>query len=93
MVLQGQPCGRVGRRRNYGSPLRKRRAFFFALVNLESGVKQATVEDDNGRPVVTGISGPTDLGTYDFHASVPLQEDISYGVTAAILALIETSGL
>lgn len=28
MVLQGQPCGRVGRRRNYGAPFRKKRGFF-----------------------------------------------------------------
>lgn len=64
-----------------------------AAFRAVDGVREAIIEDENGRPVVTGISGPTDLGTYDFYASVPLQEDISYGVGAAILALVETSGL
>ncbi len=64
-----------------------------AALRAVAGVKEAIVEDEDGRPVVTGISGPTDLGNYDFYASVPLQEDISYGVGAAILSLVETSGL
>ncbi len=64
-----------------------------AALRAVDGVKEAIVDDENGRPVVTGISGPTDLGTYDFYAAVPLEEDLSYGVGAAILALVETSGL
>ena len=64
-----------------------------AAFRAVDGVKEAIVDDENGRPVVTGISGPTDLGTYDFYAAVPLEEDLSYGVGAAILALVETSGL
>ena len=39
MVLQGQPCGRVGRRRNYESPPRKRRAFFFEPKDAKPGAK------------------------------------------------------
>lgn len=64
-----------------------------AALRAVDGVKGAILEDENNRPVVTGISGPTDIGTYDYYASIPLQEDVSYGVGAAILALVETSGL
>jgi unsaturated rhamnogalacturonyl hydrolase len=78
------------------------RAYRYGLVGEEEldaarraldGIRAAIVEDDQGRPVVTGISGPTDVGTYESYAEVPLQEDISYGVGATILALVEMSGL
>ncbi len=49
--------------------------------------------DAQGRPYVTDISGPTDVSTFEEYAAVPLEEDLSYGVGAAILALVETSGL
>ncbi len=51
------------------------------------------VLDDQDRPVVTGISGPTTVGTFEDYADVSLVEDLSYGVGGVILALIETSGL
>lgn len=56
------------------------------------GVKSMIVRDDQDRPVVTGISGPTTVGELKDYAAVDLGEDISYGVGAVILALIETSG-
>lgn len=57
-----------------------------------AGVKGRIVERD-GRPVVTGTSGPTTADLAETYAKVPLVDDISYGVGAAILALVETSGL
>ena len=49
--------------------------------------------DGDDRPFVTGISGPTTVGTFDDYANVPLEDDLTYGVGGVILALIETSGL
>jgi unsaturated rhamnogalacturonyl hydrolase len=57
------------------------------------GLKQQIRIDAQGRPIVTGISKGTDPGTLEQYAAVQLGEDIHYGVGAAILALIETSGL
>jgi unsaturated rhamnogalacturonyl hydrolase len=57
------------------------------------GVRGAIVDDGDGRPVVTGISGPTGVGEFEDYASISVQDDVSYGVGAAILALVETSGL
>ena len=48
--------------------------------------------DDDG-PVVTGVSLATDPWSFEEYASVPLGDDVNYGVGAVILALIETSGL
>ncbi|HEU4410293.1 MAG TPA: glycoside hydrolase family 88 protein [Polyangiaceae bacterium] len=56
-------------------------------------VRAAVVRGDPAGPVVTKVSGPTDVGTYASYSSVPLVDDISYGTGAAILALIESSGL
>ncbi|MCA9610704.1 MAG: glycoside hydrolase family 88 protein, partial [Myxococcales bacterium] len=49
--------------------------------------------DGDGRPVVGGISGPTSVGTYDYYASVAVEDDLPYGLGAVILALTEVSGL
>lgn len=57
------------------------------------GVLGRITRDGQGRPVVTGISGPTTAGFNEQYAKVPLVDDISYGVGAVILALVETSGL
>jgi len=57
------------------------------------GVRSKIVNDAEGRPVVTGISGPTTAGSFKKYAAVPLQDDVHYGVGAVILALIEVSGL
>lgn len=57
------------------------------------GVRSTIVEDDSGMPVVTGISVPTSVGDFDYYAGLPVDDDISYGVGAVLLALIETSGL
>lgn len=58
-----------------------------------AGMKQQIRIDAQGRPIVTGTSKGTDPGTLEQYAAVQLGEDIHYGVGAAILALIETSGL
>jgi unsaturated rhamnogalacturonyl hydrolase len=58
-----------------------------------AGVKTKITRDETGRPIVTDISGPTTVGQLKDYAAVPLQDDLSYGVGAVILALVETSGL
>lgn len=58
-----------------------------------AAVRENVVEDANGDPVVTAISGPTMPGGMMDYAKVPLEQDKGYGVGAVILALLETSGL
>lgn len=57
------------------------------------GVRGRVLPDGEGRPVVTEISDGTTAGPYQLYASVPLRDDLNYGVGTVILALIETSGL
>jgi unsaturated rhamnogalacturonyl hydrolase len=57
------------------------------------GVHSKITPDDQNRPVVRDISGPTTVGTAMYYAGIKVNDDISYGVGATILALIETSGL
>jgi len=64
-----------------------------AAKRAVEGIKETIRTDEDGRPVVTGISLATDPGPFEFYAEVDVDEDIHYGVGAAILALIETSGL
>lgn len=63
-----------------------------ALLALE-GVKERIEPDEEGRPVVTGISLGTDPTTFEGYAEVEQRDDVHYGVGAVILALVETSGL
>jgi unsaturated rhamnogalacturonyl hydrolase len=56
------------------------------------GVQQMIRIDDDG-PVVTGVSLATDPWSLEEYLSVPVADDVNYGVGAVILALIETSGL
>jgi unsaturated rhamnogalacturonyl hydrolase len=58
-----------------------------------AGITTKVVPDAQGRPRVTGISGPTDVGRFQTYASVPLVDDLHFGVGAVILALVEASGL
>jgi unsaturated rhamnogalacturonyl hydrolase len=64
-----------------------------AAKRAVAGVRTFIVDDEEGKPVVTGISGGTDPTTFEGYVSVPLREDINFGVGAVILALVETSGL
>lgn len=64
-----------------------------AIDRAMAGVRSRIVEDSSGRPVVTGISGPTTAGGIEGYAEVELGDDVSYGVGAVVLALVETSGL
>ncbi len=64
-----------------------------AALRAVEGVRGRIEPDAQGRPVVTDISLGTDPTNFETYASVPLRDDINYGVGAAILALIETSGL
>ncbi|MGM0576020.1 MAG: glycoside hydrolase family 88/105 protein [Myxococcota bacterium] len=63
------------------------------VARAMGGVRSRIEEDEQGRPVVTGISGPTSVGDYDLYADVPLEDDVPFGVGVAILALVETSGM
>jgi unsaturated rhamnogalacturonyl hydrolase len=64
-----------------------------AAKRAVEAVKSKVVTDDRGRPYVTDISGPTEVGTFEEYANVALKDDLNYGVGAVILALIEISGL
>ncbi len=68
----------------------------FTLDLIEAaaeGVRERVVYDEENRPVVTGVSGPTNPGTLASYASVNTVDDVSYGVGAVLLALTEVSGL
>lgn len=64
-----------------------------AVRRAMAGVRERIVVGDEGQPVITGISGPTNVGTFDYYAGVKTGDDISYGVGATLLALVETAGL
>lgn len=63
------------------------------LARAVEGILSRITYDNDGRPVVTGISGPTTVGRFESYARVDLEDDLSYGVGASILALVEVSGL
>ena len=56
------------------------------------GVRSRILTVD-GVPVVTGVSGPTTVGTFAEYAAVETVDDVPFGVGAVLLALLETSGL
>ena len=57
------------------------------------GVRSRVLIGDDGIPVVTGVSGPTTVGTFAEYAAVETVDDVPFGVGAVLLALLETSGL
>jgi unsaturated rhamnogalacturonyl hydrolase len=57
------------------------------------GIKSRIKADEKGRPVITGISGPTGAGTFQNYANIGIEDDLPYGTGAVIMALVETSGL
>ena len=64
------------------------------ITRAMDGVRGRIARDDTSNaPIVTGTSGPTTAGTVAEYLKVPLADDISYGIGAVLLALIETSGL
>lgn len=63
------------------------------IARAMAAVEDRIETDEQGRPVVTGVSGPTTAGTFDMYALVPLEDDLGYGLGAVILALVETAGL
>ena len=64
-----------------------------AIAAAVEGLLTRVVEDPGGRPMVTGVSGPTSVGVYADYAGVGLEDDVPFGVGAMILALTEASGL
>jgi unsaturated rhamnogalacturonyl hydrolase len=57
------------------------------------GVLSRISEDGEGRPVVSGISGPTTADKLEVYLGIPVKDDLPFGIGAVILALVETSGL
>lgn len=64
-----------------------------AVAKAMHGVRSKIVNDDQGRPVVTGVSLGTSAGTFDYYKRVAVGDDINYGVGVVVLSLIETAGL
>lgn len=64
------------------------------VARAMDGVRSKIARDpDTVRPIVTGTSGPTTAGTVREYLRVAQSDDITYGIGAVLLALIETSGL
>lgn len=64
------------------------------IARAMDGVRGMVVRDNvSNAPVVSGTSGPTTAGTVAEYLRVPQADDISYGIGAVLLALMETSGL
>jgi unsaturated rhamnogalacturonyl hydrolase len=66
------------------------------LPSIEAAMRGVTariVVDPEGVPTVTGVSGPTSVGTFDYYATLATRDDVAYGIGAVLLALTETSGL
>jgi unsaturated rhamnogalacturonyl hydrolase len=64
------------------------------IVSLAlDGIRSRIGKDEEGRPLVTGISGPTSADKLEEYGKVLLADDLPYGVGAVIMALVETSGL
>ena len=63
------------------------------IAKAMDGVRSKIVKDEQGRPVVTGVSLGTSAGTFEYYKSVAVGDDIGYGVGVVILSLIETSGI
>lgn len=57
------------------------------------GIRATITTDDEGRPVVSNVSGPTEAGTFEYYAGLPVKDDLGYGVGTVLLALVETSGV
>jgi len=64
-----------------------------AVRRAGAGVVDRVRLDEQGRPVVTGTSGPTTAGGFEVYAAVRQEDDLPYGVGAVILLLLESSGL
>jgi unsaturated rhamnogalacturonyl hydrolase len=56
-------------------------------------IEQMMVRRDDDGPVVTQVSLATDPWSLEEYLTVPVGEDVNFGVGSVILALIETSGL
>ncbi len=64
-----------------------------AVESAVAGVCSMIATDARDRPVVTGISGPTMAGTFEYYRDIPVGDDLPFGLGAVLLMLVETSGL
>lgn len=58
-----------------------------------AGLRTRIIEDGSGRPVVSGTSLGTSVGDFEYYAGIEVDDDVPFGVGAAILLLVEASGL
>ena len=58
-----------------------------------AGIRDRVAYDPTGRPIVTGVSGPTTVTDFEGYADIEVEDDVPFGVGAVILALTEASGL
>lgn len=63
------------------------------VARAMDGVKASLTRDEKGQPVVSQVSVPTEAGTFEYYKSLPVADDLGYGVGAVLLALVETSGI
>jgi unsaturated rhamnogalacturonyl hydrolase len=63
------------------------------VESAAAGVRSMITTDAQDRPVVTGISGPTMAGSFEYYKEIPIVDDAPFGLGAVLLMLIETSGL
>ncbi len=67
--------------------------FLPVIARAVEGIRDTITVDDQGRPVVSNVSDPTEAGTFEYYAGLPVSDDLGYGVGTVVLALVETSGL
>lgn len=64
-----------------------------AIADAMDGVRSRVVTTKLGKPVITGVSGPTGVGSFANYAGIKTIDDVPFGIGAVILALVESSGL
>jgi unsaturated rhamnogalacturonyl hydrolase len=64
-----------------------------AIALAMEGLRSRIVFEADGRPCVTGVSGPTSADKFEVYAAVPVEDDLPFGIGCAVMALVETSGL
>jgi len=63
------------------------------IADAMDGIRSRIARDDQDRPVIEGVSGPTGVGSFANYAAVKTIDDVPFGIGVVILALVESSGL
>ena len=64
-----------------------------AVHKAVAGLHTRIIDDESGRPLVSGTSIGTSVGDFEHYAGIEVEDDVPYGVGSAILLLLEASGL